>query len=252
MDPNRTENARMTPTKDLGAESATTMASYVKRRIITGLLATLPLFVTLWIIQFTYTLLITSILNPILQSIMRLFGLIPAEDMPAWWDMIVAPGLVLMLLGLLLFIMGGFARSRVYWAIDWIIRRVPVVKTIYDAVYSVIHSIDQSAGSDRKFEKVVLFEFPNSRVKSLGFVTNTLNDPTGDRPIYAVMLLTGVMPPTGFTLFVPADEVIELAWSPTQAIQAIVSGGLSVPEDLPFHLRDRLDPQKPSQADGLP
>lgn len=252
MEENRTDTASEAPNENPGAESTTTMGGYVKRRIIAGLLATLPLFVTLWIIQFTYTLLITSILNPILQSILRLFGLAKAEDMPAWWDMIVAPGLVLMLLGLLLFIMGGFARSRVYWAIDWIIRRVPVVKTIYDAVYSVIHSIDQSAGTDRKFEKVVLFEFPNSRVKSLGFVTNTLNDPTGDRPIYAVMLLTGVMPPTGFTLFVPADEVIELPWTPTQAIQAIVSGGLSVPDDLPFHLSGRADPDKSPYSDGLP
>lgn len=252
MNPIRTVNSDTRHDFANEDDSAPTTLAFIKRRIITGLLATLPLFVTLWIIQFTYTLLITSILNPILQSIMRVFGVPPARDMPRWWDMIVAPGLVLTLLGLLLFIMGGFARSRIYWAIDWIIRRVPVVKTIYDSVYSVIHSIDQSAGADRKFEKVVLFEFPNSHVKSLGFVTNTLNDPTGDRPIYAVMLLTGVMPPTGFTLFVPADEVIELSWTPTQAIQAIVSGGLSVPGDLPFHLTQPHDPEKSSQADGIP
>jgi|GEM_PF-2491918 len=250
MDPMNTENSSVTP--EAAIDAAPTMGSYVKRRIIAGLLATLPLFVTLWIIQFTYTILITSILNPVLQSIMRLFGLTPVSDMPRWWDWIVAPGLVFMLLGLLLFIMGGFAQSRVFWTIDWIIRRVPVVKTIYDAVYSVIHSIDQSTGSSSKFEKVVLFDFPNSRVKSLGFVTNRLKDPSNDQPIYAVMLLTGVMPPTGFTLFVPADEVIELSWTPTQAIQAIVSGGLSVPEQLPFSLADQTDAVKSPFSDNVP
>lgn len=215
-------------------ETSQPFGSYVRRRIIAGLLATLPLFVTLWIIQFTYTLLITTILNPLLQRILRLFSIRPAEDMPWWWDAVIAPGLVLVLLGLLLFMVGGFARSRVFWTIDWIIRRVPVVKTVYDAVFSMIHSIDQTAGADKKFEKVVLFDFPNSRVKSLGFVTNTLKDPTGNQPIYTVMLLTGVMPPTGFTFFVPADEVIEVAWTPTQVIQAMVSGGLSAPPELPF------------------
>lgn len=111
MEQDRTNTTRIESSEDDAkkVESATTMGGYIKRRIITGLLATLPLFVTLWIIQFTYTLLITSILTPILLSILRLFGLAKAEDMPAWWDMIVAPGLVLMLLGLLLFIMGEFA-----------------------------------------------------------------------------------------------------------------------------------------------
>ncbi len=250
MDPMKTEKSSVAA--DAAIEPATSMGSFVKRRIIAGLLATLPLFVTLWIIQFTYTILITSILNPILQSIMRLFGLTPVSDMPGWWDWIVAPVLVFTLLGLLLFIMGGFAQSRVFWTIDWIIRRVPVVKTIYDAVYSVIHSIDQSTGDSSKFEKVVLFDFPNSRVKSLGFVTNRLKDPSNGQPIYAVMLLTGVMPPTGFTLFVPADEVIELSWTPTQAIQAIVSGGLSVPDQLPFSLADKPDTDKSALSDNVP
>jgi uncharacterized membrane protein len=48
------------------------------------------------------------------------------------------------------------------------------------------------------------------------------------------MLLTGVMPPTGFTLFVPVEDVIEIDWTPTQAIQAIVSGGISIPDELRF------------------
>lgn len=232
MDSSQTED--LTEKQAVYIKQAPTTMSYIRRRIIAGLVTTLPLFLTLWIIQFTYKLLITSLLDPVLQSILRLFGVTPAENMPLWWEWIVAPALVFVLLGLLLFIVGGFAQTRIFGMVGRIIRSVPVVKTIYDAVHSVIHSIDQSSSSESKFEKVVLFDFPNSHVKSLGFVTSTLKDPSNSSSIYAVMLLTGVMPPTGFTLFVPADEVIELDWTPTQAIQAIVSGGLSVPDVLPF------------------
>lgn len=248
----RKPNAKQPPADSDAAQPATSMRSYVKRRIFAGLLATIPVFVSLWVIQFTYTLLISSILNPVLLSILRLFGLQKATDTPVWWDWIVAPGLVLTLLGLVLFMVGGFAQSRVFLTIDWVIRRVPVVKTIYDAVYSVMYSIDQSTGGSEKFEKVVLFDFPNSRVRSLGFVTNRLTDPATGQSIYAVMLLTGVMPPTGFTLFVPADDVVELAWTPTEAIQAIVSGGLSVPEVLPFRKIELVDGAKAPQSGDIP
>jgi uncharacterized membrane protein len=214
------------------AEAQVGWVKFFQRRIMAGLFATLPLFVTLWIIQFTYNLLIHSILNPTRQLILHLFGLKPAENTPWWWQMVVAPGLVMILLALCLFLVGGLARSRIYRMVDWIFRRLPVVKTVYDAVSNLMQSLDQSKSS--KFEKVVLFDFPNSRVKSLGFVTNTLVEEGSQKKIYAVMLLTGVMPPTGFTLFVPADDVVELDWTPTQAIQAIVSGGISAPGQLSF------------------
>lgn len=220
-------------TKSGQENSSVGMRSFIQKRIMAGLFATLPLFVTLWIVQFTYFLMINSILNPTLQLIMRLAGHEAGTDTPQWWRMIVAPGLVLVLLGLILFLIGGLARSRIYRTIDWIFRHLPVIKTIYDAVKNLVQSMDQGAGAS-KFEKVVLFDFPNSRVKSLGFVTNTLTDLETGKKIYSVMLLTGVMPPSGFTLFVAAEEVTELDWTPTQAIQAIVSGGISTPTQLFF------------------
>jgi uncharacterized membrane protein len=207
--------------------------SYFQNRVMAGLFATLPLFVTLWVIQFTYILLIESVLNPFLQLIFRIAGIEPGSNLPWWWTGLMAPLLVLILLSLVLFLIGGLARSRIYRMIDWIFRHLPVVKTVYDAVSNLIRSLDKTESSS-KFEKVVLFDFPNSGVKSLGFVTNTLVERDSGRKIYAVMLLTGVMPPSGFTLFVPVEDVIELDWTPTQAIQAIVSGGISAPGHLQF------------------
>ncbi len=215
-------------------ESSLSWGAYFRRRIMAGLFAALPLFLTGWIVEFSYKLLINSVLNPTRNLILSAFGLEPANDMPWWWQMAVAPALVLLLLAMLLFMLGGLARSRVYRSIDWIFRHVPVVKVVYDTVSGFVESVSHSNSSNYKFDKVVLFDFPNTRVKSLGFVTAKVTEKKSGKQIYAVMLLTGVMPPTGFTLFVPMEDVVEIDWTPTQAIQAIVSGGISIPDQMHF------------------
>jgi uncharacterized membrane protein len=47
-------------------------------------------------------------------------------------------------------------------------------------------------------------------------------------------VLTGVMPPTGFTFFVPEESVINIAWNVNETIQAIVSGGLTAPATIHY------------------
>jgi uncharacterized membrane protein len=37
------------------------------------------------------------------------------------------------------------------------------------------------------------------------------------------------MPPAGFTLFVPEESVTDVDWSMNQALQVIVSGGITAP-----------------------
>lgn len=49
--------------------------TYFQNRVMAGLFATLPLFLTLWVIQFTYFLMIDTILNPLLQLILKIAGI---------------------------------------------------------------------------------------------------------------------------------------------------------------------------------
>ena len=71
-------------------------------------------------------------------------------------------------------------------------------------------------------------------VAALAFVTNTLRDATTDRTILCVTLLTGVMPPSGFTLFVPEENVTDIDWSMNQTLQAILSGGITAPASIHY------------------
>ena len=42
------------------------------------------------------------------------------------------------------------------------------------------------------------------------------------------------LPTSGFVLLVPEDDVIDLGWTVNEAMQGIVSGGLSMPATLRF------------------
>ena len=47
-------------------------------------------------------------------------------------------------------------------------------------------------------------------------------------------VLTGVVPPTGFTLFVPEESVTDVDWTVNETIQVILSGGLTSPETIRY------------------
>ena len=85
------------------------------------------------------------------------------------------------------------------------------------------------------FKRVVLVPFPHPGARSLAFVTNSLHDVTTGRTILAVFVLTGIMPPAGFTLFVPEESVTNIAWSANDTLQAMLSGGITAPPTIHFY-----------------
>ena len=65
-------------------------------------------------------------------------------------------------------------------------------------------------------------------------MTNSLRDVTTGRTILTVCVLTGLMPPAGFTLFVPEESVTNIAWSVNDTLQSILSGGITAPSTIHF------------------
>jgi uncharacterized membrane protein len=65
-------------------------------------------------------------------------------------------------------------------------------------------------------------------------VSNSLKDSTTGRTILTVFVMTGIMPPTGFTLFVPEDSVTNIAWNVNDSLQTILSGGITTPPTIHY------------------
>jgi uncharacterized membrane protein len=209
-----------------------------RTRLIGGLIFALPIAITFSIVYWMLITLQSFVLNPLakvtawLQAYFRHYPAL--ESLPGWWYDIVSP-LLAILLGIgTLYFLGLALQSWVYRWVEWMMMKVPVVNTIYRAVSNVVRSLGSQLQSGGGFKRVVLVEFPHPGMRSLGLVTNSLRDVTTGRTILTVYIMTGIMPPAGFTLFVPEDSVTNIAWNVNDTLQAILSGGITTPPTIHF------------------
>jgi uncharacterized membrane protein len=226
--------ASLTP-KPLASESDS-LFGFVRRRILSGLVVALPTIVTLWLTTWLYWLLRNNLLDPVARVFAtEAFAKQLRTDAPSWWDYIVAPALAALLILSLLFLLGYFVRSKIKRLVDWVFLRVPGVSRIYQAVQGVTQSLGLGGpGMAEQFQRVVLVPFPNDLMRSVGLVTNTLHDPKSGQKILCVVVLTGVLPPAGFTLLVPEDRATEIDWSVNDALQFTLTGGMTSPKRIAY------------------
>ena len=209
------------------------MVRDVRSKILGGLLAALPIALTFFIVNWLYVTLTTIVLTPAIEAVRYVLGNHGLGE--TFWYTYFAPVLAVALVLFLLYALGVFVKLRLLRAVDWVLLHVPVVNTIFKALSNVFQSIGKQLEGDSGFKRVVLVEFPQPGMRSLAFVTNTLRDATTDRTILCVTLLTGVMPPSGFTLFVPEEQVTDIDWSMNQTLQAILSGGITAPGSIHYY-----------------
>jgi uncharacterized membrane protein len=214
--------------------------SPVRNQLISGLIFSLPIVITFWIIYWIFLTLERFLLNPVAALIhriiawMRNYPFFAELELPGWWYNVASPVLAIVLMIMILYMLGLFLRSWVYRTLDWFLLHVPIVATIYRAVRNVVNSLGSQFRGGADFKRVVLVPFPHPGMRSLALVTNSLRDVTTGRTILTVFVLTGVMPPAGFTLFVPEESVTSIAWSVNETLQAILSGGITAPPTIHF------------------
>jgi uncharacterized membrane protein len=214
--------------------------SSFRARVISGLIFSLPIVITFWIVYWLFMTVEQFLLNPLaglinrIQAWMRNYPALQDLDLPQWWYNIGSPFLALLLALAILYLLGLIFRSWVYRTLEWFLLHVPIVATIYRAVRNVVESLGSQLRGGGEFKRVVLVPFPHPGSRCLGLVTNSLRDATTGRTILTVCVLTGLMPPAGFTLFVPEDSVTNIAWSVNETLQSILSGGITAPPTIHY------------------
>ena len=207
----------------------------IRSRIFSGLLLALPIAVTFWIIYQLFA----TIQGVLLDPIALLFSTLvlrpkPDDPLPMWWTRVVAPATAIAIVLAFLYFLGYFVKTRVAWLVDWLMLHLPVVTTVYKAVRNVVGALDERRGASRP-QRVVLVPFPHPGMKALAYVTKALHDADSGKTVLAVCVLTGVVPPAGFTLFVPEEEVVDVDWTVNDMLQAILSGGITAPSTIRYH-----------------
>lgn len=143
---------------------------------------------------------------------------------------------------------GMIGRSLLRWA-ESLVDQTPLVRTIYNGVKQIAETV--FAQKEKSFEKACLVEFPRRGIWRIAFiVTKAKGELTriakpGEEILTAFVPSTP-NPTTGFLIYVPKSDVIELDMPIEDAAKLIISAGLvspgeRKPED-PVSILDLTDP----------
>jgi uncharacterized membrane protein len=126
---------------------------------------------------------------------------------------------------------GIIGRSLIGFA-ENLVNRMPVVRTIYSGIKQISETV--FAQSERSFEKACLIQYPRRGIWAIGFISTTAKGEVSDRAetggtLMSIFLPTTPNPTSGFLLFVPKDDVIELDMSVEDAAKLVISAGLVYP-----------------------
>jgi len=114
------------------------------------------------------------------------------------------------------------------------VNRMPVVRSIYSGVKQIAETVFSQA--DRSFEKACIVQYPRKGIWAVGFISTPAKGEIRARVNVAQNLLSVFVPTTpnptsGFLLFFPAEDVIELDMSIEDAAKLVISAGLVYPNE---------------------
>lgn len=184
----------------------------ISQLFLQGLLAVMPITLTIYLLYWVGAL-AESLLNPVLQFFFPQAVLPPGAG-------IAAGILSIFMIGVLL---NAYVFQQIAHAIDGLITRIPLIKTIYNSIRDIA---DFAGGSkDGRLQQVVLVQLPND-MKVLGFVTQSdvkLGDHLHEIAVY-IPLSYQV---GGFTIFTQKEKIEFIDMSVKEAMHYALTAGMA-------------------------
>ena len=126
---------------------------------------------------------------------------------------------------------GIIGKSLILWA-EGLVEGLPVVRSVYKGLKQIAETV--FAQSDSSFDKACLVEYPRKGIWAIAFISTSAKGEIDtkvpvDEGKTAVFLPTTPNPTSGFLLFVPRSDIIELDMSVEDAAKLVISAGLVYP-----------------------
>jgi len=190
--------------------------SKIRNNFIAGIVALIPIGITLYLTLF------------IIKLSTRL---IPKEINPNSYLPFDIPGLEIFIALILITFVGwlslSFLGKKFFEVFNNILKKIPILRTIYSAIGQMTESF---AKNKEDKSSVVLLEYPRKGVWAVGFATKEnkgIISNTTKEELINVFLPTTPNPTSGFLLMVPKKDLIYLNVTFEQASKFIVSAGTS-------------------------
>lgn len=205
------------------------MISHFKVRLkayfATGLLTTLPIALTLYVLNVGINLLDRFLGSPFATFI-------DGHKFPGIKFFIFGIEFILVLIIILLigFFTANFIGRGLLRGAEGIIYRLPVINKIYSGIKQLIQTLFlKERGA---FNQVVLVEYPRRGIYVIGFVTAKTNKEIQKEvanELINVFVPSTPNPTSGMFIFAQKDEVVPLNIGVEDGIKLIVSGGIISP-----------------------
>ncbi len=194
----------------------TSILSRLRNNFFAGAVVLIPIGITLYL-----SLFIIKVSSNILPKELNPNNYLPFE----------IPGIEIIIAIIIITFIGwlslSFLGKKIFELINRILKRIPILRTIYSAINQMTESLTKS---DNKQKSVVLLEYPKKDVWAVGFATKEnkgiINDKIGNE-LVNVFVPTTPNPTSGFLLMVPKKNLIFLNITFEQASKFIVSAGTS-------------------------
>lgn len=216
-----------------------TVFARLRASFLTGLVVIAPVGLTIWLI-WSVVGWIDGIVLPMVplayhpdRLIQTYFGLDPSSQINVRGIGVIIFLLFTIIVGWLA--KGIIGRSFIRFA-EGLVQRTPVVRTIYSGIKQISETI--FAQSERSFETACMVEYPRKGAWALGFISIPAKGEISRRPgddtnLVGVFVPTTPNPTSGFLLFFPQKDIIELDMSVEDAAKLVISAGLVYPPERP-------------------
>ncbi len=207
---------------ELDKKKGNSFVNFIKRYFFTGLLISAPIGATIYI-----TIFIVEFIAGLVPQRFNPNGLLPeiiGYEIPGL-ELIIA-FLSFIFIGLIFSTLFGKAILGYF---DNLITRIPFAGNVYKAIKQITETF---SNADAAYQKVVLIEYPRKDIYAIGFMTGETKGEIKDRKkidMVNVFVPTTPNPTSGFLLFIPKEDAVELDMSVEDAIKLVVSAGMVVP-----------------------
>jgi len=207
---------------ELDKKKGNSFVNFIKRYFFTGLLISAPIGATIYI-----TIFIVEFIAGLVPQRFNPNGLLPeiiGYEIPGL-ELIIA-FISFILIGLIFSTLFGKAILGYF---DNLITRIPFAGNVYKAIKQITETF---SNADAAYQKVVLIEYPRKDIYAIGFMTGETKGEIKDRKkidMVNVFVPTTPNPTSGFLLFIPKEDAVELDMSVEDAIKLVVSAGMVIP-----------------------
>ncbi|MGL4767527.1 MAG: DUF502 domain-containing protein [Formosimonas sp.] len=204
----------------------------IRNYLVTGIFVWVPIIVTFTVIGWG-----VGVLQGIFTSVVdAIAGFLPTNVQESFLSIKSIHGLGVILVVLLIFVTGMMAANFLgQWflrALDSLISRIPIVKSVYGSVKQVSDTLFSSNG--QAFRKALLVQYPRQGVWTVAFQTGS---PSGEVALHLpedcvnVYVPTTPNPTSGFFLIMKKSEIVELDMGVDEALKYIISMGVVAPDE---------------------